>query len=222
MGVASLNGKLFRLDPVSVQWTYKIKTAVYETIGGRVVQIIGVMFGDMTLTGSFGVGGWQEQETFLTNMRAMADAQVATNFTVVNRHLSSPPVRFLYPPKNWDFLVYLRDFIQPGGEGPSVTLANEIINPKWLLNLAIVEANSSFSTLGAAAANDYITRLSQGLGWASTAELRSYQGTISQQDVVTLLQHQQIDPNDPLAAAKYLQTFTLGGPAGNAVGATSP
>jgi hypothetical protein len=221
MGVASLNGRLFRLDPVSVQWTYKIKTAVYETIGGRVVQIIGVMFGDMTLTGSFGVGGWQEQQVFLTDMRAMADSQVASSFTVVNPHLTAPPVRFLYPPKNWDFLVYLKDYSQPGGEGGSVTVANEIINPQWMLTLAIVEANSSINALGAAAVNDYVSRLSQGLGWASTAELRSYQGTISQQEADTLLQHQQIDPNDPLAAAKYLSTFTLG-PAGNAVGVSSP
>lgn len=222
MGVASLNGRLFRIDPTSAQWTYKIKTAVYETIGGRVVQIIGVLFGDMVVNGSFGVGGWREQQAFLTDMRTMADAQVATNFTVVNRHLAAAPVRFLYPPKGWDFLVYLKSYTQPNGEGPSVTVANEIINPQWALTLAIVEANAAFNTLGAAAVNDYVSRLSQGLGWASTAELRRYQGSITQQDVETLLQGQQIDPNDPMAAAKWLQTFTLGGPVGNAVGAATP
>lgn len=221
MGVASLGGRLFRLDPVSVQWTYKIKTAVFETVGGRVVQVLGVMFGDMTLAGSFGVGGWQEQEAFLKDMQAIATKQVATTFTVVNRQLAAPPILFLYPPKNWSFLVYLKDYTQPDGEGASVTLANEIINPKWLLTLAIVDANSALPALGAAAANDYISRLSQGLGWASTAALRAYQGTISQQDVDTLMQQQNINPSDPLAAAKYLSNFSLG-TAGNAVGVVTP
>jgi hypothetical protein len=210
MGVASLNGRLFRLDPSTVQWTYKIKAAVFDTIGGRVVQILGVNFGDMTLNGFFGVGGWQEQQVFLDNMRAIAEQQVSTSFTTVNRQLSAAPVPFQYPPKGWDFLVYLKDFTQPGGEGTSVTHAEEIINPAWQLTLVIVEANAGLNVLGSAAANDYISRLSQGLGWASTAELRSYQGTISQQDADALLQAQNIDPNDPLAAAKYLSNFTLG------------
>lgn len=158
MGVATLNGRPFRIDPTSIEWAYTIKTAVIETVGGRVVQIFGTDIDDMTVMGTFGVGGWQEQIDFLNVASQWAEG-VANNPT-------GPPMRFIYPPNGWDFLVYLRAFSQAGGA--SVVMDNMTPAPPWMLTLFVIEDNTGLRPVKDAAIEAYITRLSQGIGWKQT------------------------------------------------------
>ena len=67
MGNAVLNGIPFRIDPSSISWPFTVKTSSNKTIGGKVLQVFGTQLGDMTVAGTFGVGGTKEQREFLEN-----------------------------------------------------------------------------------------------------------------------------------------------------------
>ena len=158
MGEAIFAGYKFRLDPESVSWGYKAKAQDTPTMGGKVVQVFGTEITDMTLEGSFGVGGWRQQERFLASMKEIGTQQAA-DYLVSNS--TKPPFKFIYPPKGWDFMCYLKAYENPSG-GRSVTLDPFIVNPRWRLVLFIVEDNSDLKTISQ---NAYIARLSKGLGW---------------------------------------------------------
>jgi hypothetical protein len=170
MGLATLDGVPFRLDPTSASWDFSIKTNVINTVGGRVVQVIGVDLGDMMVVGTFGVGGWREQQAFLERMKQVGERQV--------NHPEAPPMRFLYPPRGWDFLVYLRSYTQPASPsgGDSVYVANEIIAPQWALTLFMVEDNAGLKKV---AQDAYIARIAAGLGWKQT----KYNGPMTADEV---------------------------------------
>lgn len=171
MGVATLAGQPFDIDPESVQWDFTIKKSVTHTLGGKVVQILGVDLGPMTITGSFGRGYFPAQRAFLERMRALADYQVD--------HYTEPPARFFFPLYNWDFLVYLKSY--SSGDGASaIHLAPDVVNPTWRLTLQIVEDNSGLKKV---AADAYIRRLANGIGWDQS----KYNGPLTFQDVTTFL-----------------------------------
>lgn len=161
MGVAMLGGRTFRLDPTSIRWDYSVRVADHNTVGGKVVQVLGINLGDMIVTGSFGVGGWQEQEEFLARMKAMGEAQVAEAAKIGGQ---AEPLRFVYPPRGWDFLVYIRAFEQPGAS-TGVRVAAPTFAPRWSLTLFIVEDNAGLTQVKDAAVTQFIARLAQGLGW---------------------------------------------------------
>lgn len=160
MAEATFAGRRFRVDPNSIRWTYDAKVKSMNSVGGKVVQVFGTTIGNMQISGSFGVGAWEQQVEFLEQMRAIGEEQATDNLAKHNK----PPLRFTYPPKNWDFQVYLRDFSSPDGSG-AVNLAPEIFNPKWNLTLFIVEDNAGLDEV---ATNAYIARLSKGIGWRQT------------------------------------------------------
>lgn len=172
MGVATLSGRPFRIDPITISWAYTIKTSVTETVGGKVVQIFGTDIDDMTVTGSFGIGGWEEQARFLETALKWAEGEVANP--------TGPPMRFVYPPHGWDFLVYLRAFNQTDA-GQSVELSNRIPAPGWSLTLFIVEDNSGLRPIKDAAIKAYVDRLSKGIGWKQT----KYNGPLGWNEVQT-------------------------------------
>lgn len=161
MGLATLAGQPFRLDPTSIEWDYSVRVAEQQTVGGKVVQVLGANLGDMTVVGSFGVGGWREQKAFLERITALADQQVANAAKVGGQ---PDPLRFSYPPRGWDFLVYLRAFAQPGVDA-SVRSSNRDFAPRWALTLFIVEDNGGLSVVKDAAVRQFITRLAEGIGW---------------------------------------------------------
>lgn len=177
MGLATLGGHAFRLDPRVVSWDFSIIAVDTPTIGGKVVQVLGATLGDMTVTGSFGVGGWQEQERFLQTMKDMADSQFSKAGGKVGL---SEPLIFRYPPKGWDFLVYLTGYKQPGGVG-SVLLDDSVHAPEWQLTLFLVEDNAGLTKV---AIDTYIARLAEGIGWKQTV----YNGPMNFSDVEATLQ----------------------------------
>lgn len=156
MGQAMLADYAFRVDPENISWSFGVKTKVTYTIGGKVVQVYGTQIGPMTLSGSFGLGGFEEQERFLKKMTALAKAQgEGTN----------KPYRFLFPQRNWDFKVFIRSVATPDGS-LSMHVSPEIIDPRWVLTLHIVEENAGLKKI---ATDAYIARLSEGIGWHPSA-----------------------------------------------------
>jgi hypothetical protein len=67
MSLAQLAGMPFYLDPESVRGGFRVKTAVFDTQGGRVLQVLGTVWEDIFVTGSFGRGGFEDQRDFLAS-----------------------------------------------------------------------------------------------------------------------------------------------------------
>lgn len=183
MGQASLGGRPFRIDPTSISWSYKAKTKEVPTVGGKVVQVFGTDISDMTVSGQFGIGGWQQQAAFLQEMKNLWEEQASSSTQIM------PPHRFMYPPKGWDFQVYLKAYTSPDGP-TSVVLDNKIFNPKWTLTLFIVEDNADLKTI---ASDLYIARLAKGLGWTQN----EYNGGFGQGDTTVLQDAMLPSPGGP-------------------------
>jgi hypothetical protein len=175
-GPATIDGWSFRIDPSSVQLPIRAKVQKFRTVGGFVVQVYGTTWGDLTITGQFGTGGWRAQLGFLDRMVKIglaqsiqrAPSQAGQNFT------PSQPFRFTYPLLGWDFLCYLKAFTSPDGS-LAVHMANTNINPKWTLTLFVVTDNGSLTEVTKTA---YLQRLAPGLGlmWDSASSPEKYQG----------------------------------------------
>lgn len=177
MGLATLGDHLFRLDPASIAWDLRVKSSYTDTLGGRVVQVFGAEFGPMTIRGSFGRGGWQEQHAVLSKMIAIADAQAGAT---PGGGIMNPgaPIRFRYPPRGWDFAVYLISFSDGSGQ---ITLTPGLNAPKWEIQLSIVEDNIDLKTV---AIDAYLNRINKGLGWKASA----YNGPLSIEEAQKAIQ----------------------------------
>ena len=196
MGVATLGGHTFRVDPTSVSWDFSVTAVDIPAVGGKIVQVLGAKLNDMVVTGSFGVGGWREQEAFLEKMKAMASSQFGMTSGLVT---NGEPLRFQYPPKGWDFLVYLTQYADPRGGRRSVTLDPKTEHaPQWQLTLTIIEDNAGLTKV---ATDAYIARLAEGVGWKQT----KFNGPMTAQEVEETMQGRTIE--------QYLaEQFALSGP----------
>lgn len=74
-GVASLTHGtkrlVFRTNPNSVMWSYKLNTAVENTYGGRVIQVLSTAMEDLKIVIECGLGGWNYAMTVAEFMRNM-------------------------------------------------------------------------------------------------------------------------------------------------------
>lgn len=170
----------FRIDPEQIEWSWKVITNVVETIGGRVIQVLGARLDDLVITGSLGqnhadpVNGesWQQAEAFITAITKIMEAQSADSTQQARMH---PPAVFNYPPKGWRFNVYVKDLADPDGAN-SVILKTGKINQRYKLTLfivqegspALVQAGTSNGVLNqqaAQAVSAFMARISDGVGW---------------------------------------------------------
>ncbi len=170
----------FRVDPDSIEWNFEILTNVIETIGGRVIQVIGSYLDDLTITGSFGQDhstpdgvSWQQAEAFLLLIQAIMEKQSSDANTQQMMH---PPAVFTYPPKNYRFNVYVKSFDDADNPGTSIVMTPGKFNQRWRLVLFIVQdASTALVTAGdsngvvnkqaEAAIASYMSRISDGIGW---------------------------------------------------------
>lgn len=198
MAFASLDGMTFRINPSSIEWGYQIDTNVEETIGGRVVQIIGATLSDITLTGEYGefkgyrpnVGvnkrtlaphdkvnhlSWELAENFLKRIRRMMDKQ-SDDSTVQDARLKN--LDFKFPEYGWHFGVYIKG-IDDGQSNAAITHTAGSFAYKWRISLFIVETRSSDLVIpgrGTSASDrqktkaisGYISRISNGVGWKTS------------------------------------------------------
>ena len=163
----TLGGIPFRVDPQSVSWKSTPKTNITNTVGGRVVQVFGSVLSDLTVAGTFGAGGWQEQAQYLKQVQAWADSHVGTVTNQGGQGLyNGPPIRFTYSPLGWDMSVYLLSFVQPdSSRGSSIDLKNETFAPNWMLKFFIYQDNGSLTKAVEASVIQYINNLSAAFGY---------------------------------------------------------
>lgn len=150
MATASINGIKFPFNPDAVSWGFNTKTAVKYTVGGKVVQVLGSSIGSMTITGSYGKGGFESQKKFVDKLSELAEKQK-----------NQVPLSFRFPDRGWDFDVFITSIATPDG-GRSASVRSDLPNPKWQIVLSVVRENAN---LKKAASNKYISRLTRGIGW---------------------------------------------------------
>lgn len=160
MVLATLGGMPLRTNPTDIRWNYRMKTVEQRTMGGKVIQILGTTFSDITISGTFGRGrrdkgdteGWQHQVRFRRQVQAW------TKHAAENS--GSKPLRFTYAPRGWDFQVFIRSF-------SDVHMSNDTINPSYTLVLFPVDDGARQVIRGIK--DLYIKRLMDGVGWKQTA-----------------------------------------------------
>lgn len=155
MALASLGGYPLPVDPDSVAWTFRMKTAEIVTFGGKVIQVYGTDLGDMSVAGTFGRGGWEARDRFTARVQGWANTDAHS--------LHPKPLRFVMPSKGWDFKVHIKAYSAPGGQFEH---SNDDFNPKWGLVLFIVEDATTKVVKGIQ--DLYIARLMNGIGWHQT------------------------------------------------------
>jgi hypothetical protein len=172
MATASLGDWEFRVNPDEVSWNFNVRTQSTATIGGKVIQVLGVDVSDMTVSGSFGKGGRVEQQRFLEWVLARARAQTEQDKAIV---------RFRLPDKGWDFGVKIKSLTE-GSSRSSVDLTTSSVNPSFTLTLHVEDDLQNITELKRAAQAAYVANLSQGVGWRRTA----YNGPLTTEEVLQL------------------------------------
>lgn len=163
-GTASIDGVLFKVNPSSIRWSFRVKLSDQKTIGGKVIQLLGFNMEDLVIEGSFGgPDAVASQKEFFDHIQSIADAQVP-----VLGKTASKPVRFLWPEQGWDFWVFIRSMTQ---RGSSVSIENSenVHAPRYQLTLFVYEDNGDIIRVaGNSAQAKYLARFTAGLGWSQS------------------------------------------------------
>jgi hypothetical protein len=86
---------VFRTNPNSIMWSYKLNTIVENTYGGRVVQVLSTSMQDLKVIIECGIGGWDY---------AMKVAEFMRNMLVDQRN--GEPGIFEYTTRHWQLKVF--------------------------------------------------------------------------------------------------------------------
>lgn len=208
MAVATIGGVPFRINPSQVTWNYDVDTNVIPTLGGRVIQILGVTLGDMTIQGMYGVDragkqeSWQLAQSFTDSIANLVKIQSAMPTAAQLSGADSTPMqpthRFFfddtadtppgYPSHHWDFQVYVKGLIDLDENG-SYVIGHRTgkYSYRYQLTLFIVEDNTG--QLAKIAQDAFLDRLANGVGWKQS----DFNGPMSVSDLQTYLQQNSPD-----------------------------
>jgi hypothetical protein len=197
MGTATLgypNGPsaAFRVDPDLIDWSWSVQTNVIETIGGRVIQVLGARLDDLTVQGSLGQdhadqatgNSWQQAQAFLTTVTAIMEQQASD---ATQNALMHPPAVFTYPPKGWRWNVYVKALTDPDGNS-SLILKPGKANQRYVLTMFIVNEGTALTVAGTGetgalaqqsqqAITQFMARISDGVGWTANKYTGIYTGS---------------------------------------------
>lgn len=180
LGFASGPKMVFRLDPSDINWNFQIITNVQETLGGRVVQVIGANLSDLIVVGQIGeqrgkthYTSWQLAEGFFGKVKQMMDYQSKGSD---GQGKMGEPAIFTYPPLKIRFFVYIKDFQDLDG-GNGITHRSGKFSYGYQMTLFIVQDGSdqrvdagtdSHGVLNRKrqqAIENYMSRIADGIGW---------------------------------------------------------
>lgn len=161
--VATIDGWSLPFDPYSVKWGYKLNTVSYDTLGGRVTQLLSVNVTSITLTGVAGS---------VDRLIKLIDDVGAT----MSKHVSTEhPVNFSVPVRGWSALVYVSSL-------PSVGWNLQTVDYPYSLTLDVDE---DWSGIASKVISTELDRLSEVIGynpqWQGGAEQRP--GQTAGQDI---------------------------------------
>lgn len=169
----------FRIDPELIEWDFQVITNVIETVGGRVIQILGSYLNNLTVQGSLGQDhryangvSWRQAEAFLQLITQMMEFQSRDSN---QQNKMSPPAIFTYPPRGYRFQVYIDSLTDADGSN-SIIMRPGKFNQRYVLSLFIVQdaseglvqagtSNGVLNRKAEQAIAAYMARISAGVGW---------------------------------------------------------
>lgn len=182
----TLGGYRLRVNPNEVRWNFKMKTTDAKALGGKVIQILGVSLSDITVRGVFAPDrakgdkeAWEQQLRFRDYIDGLTEDAYQAKDGVAK------PIQFTYPPRGWDFRVFVKTY-------SLTTIAVDEIAPTWEISLFPFDDGARRVVKGIK--DLYIQRLMEGVGWKQTG----YNGPMTQGEVDTMLGGQS--PRDWTAA----------------------
>lgn len=107
--VCYLNGYPMPFFPNSLTWDYTLNTASFDTIGGRVVQVLSIAIESVTLQGD--AGNRANLQLLYVYVNGLQNTQISTQ-------VSSSLV---LPSRNWSFNVWVHTFPAFGWDYETVT-----------------------------------------------------------------------------------------------------
>lgn len=131
-------------DPNSLRWSYTLNTASYETLGGRVVQLLSVKIDSMTWEGDAG------------SINRLIDVFEKINQIMLHHESTGESVKLNLPNQGWSFEVFVVSF-------PEMGYDNETVTFNYSLNLEVYEDYSDITTR---VMSEEIDRLLIGIGHA--------------------------------------------------------
>lgn len=173
----------FRLNPTNVDWNFQINTAVTETVGGRVVQVLGADLSDIDVRGVLGSpdgtadSAWKAAETFFQDVAALVSKQ--SKDAIIPDQLMKHPMVFNFPAKGWKFEVYIKSLVDdlgntavthtPGRFAYGFTLTLSVLNDLANTSRIIGNSNGTLKKAADAAVADWIKREAiDGIGWKAS------------------------------------------------------
>jgi hypothetical protein len=195
----------WRVNPTNISWNYQLDTAVIETLGGQVVQILGATLGDLTISGDFGqkwisatgkgssADSWELANAFHTKIKGMMDAQSSIPFikgsgagrTVkAEQAFVHKPYAFTYSDDlhTWNFKVLIKAIADADGDGSSISYSNGKYNQRYQLTLFIVQADSD--VVKTIASDAFIARIAKGIGWRKSG---GFHGSVTAQQAQDII-----------------------------------
>lgn len=134
----------FKFNPSSVNWQYSNNTKSFDTLGGRVVQVLSSQVSRMSVTGV--AGSRPELQRLAKNLKGIMDYHIRTQ----------EPVAFKVPSRKWSFLVYLESVGQLGWDVKTVSYP-------YQLNLAITDDLTGIKNKELT--DNILDRLAAGIGY---------------------------------------------------------
>jgi len=137
---------LFRVDPYDISWGYTLRTQTIDTYGGRVVQILGVELGNLSINSVAGKGGFayiREMQKFFREMGLWHQ----------NEHL---PAVFNFPYKGYRLSFW----------GQKFSFENSITNVAYPFQITGMIQEDLSGTLKKSIMTKEIKKLSEGIGYS--------------------------------------------------------
>lgn len=155
----TLGGQTLRVNPEEVRWNFTVKARDRKSMVGKVVQILGVTLSDITIQGHYApdrkygdTDSWDQMLRFREWVKETSRA--------LDDDAKQTPIRFTYPPRGWDFPVYLKGFAP-------MNFTVDDYAPAW--NIVLFPVDNGARKVIESVRDLYIERLMNGIGWKQTA-----------------------------------------------------
>lgn len=199
MGVAKLGNLSFRLDPSQIGWNYQLDTAIIDTIGGQVIQIVGATTGDISVVVMFGQDranhqeSWQLAENFASAMRTLIDNEMIPPGKATQKVNQPIPFSFNDGEHNWNFQVLIKAISDISGNG---SIEHVVAKSSYGVQLTLFPVADSSTNLKRITTDAAVTRIAAGVGWSKTNSSQlKFNGSLTIQDAVNFIAN--ASPNDP-------------------------
>lgn len=146
--VASLNGINFPYNPNSIDWSYTLNKASFNTAGGRVTQVLSTKIDTLTWEGD--AGSRDNLLTLYSQFKQIQNYQIA----------EEDSCDLIVPSRWWKIKVWARS-MEIGWDYQSVTYPYRMQ----------FEVDEDFGQIATAITSQEIERLADGIGWS-----RKYSG----------------------------------------------